>query len=102
MARKKVEAPVEPERNIHRDFTVSEFDEFTLGLLLDGARHERAAIGEELERVAAQMKKLSMMLTNDDAETFELYAAGLAMAARVIAEMRDPEDNVGCQECGAI
>lgn len=91
-----------PPRKVHRDFTMAEFDMFTLELQNESATRERIAVMEELERTAQKMKKLALMMSDDDAQTFEIYAAGISMAVNVIADMRPVEDNVGCPECEAF
>lgn len=91
-----------PHREVYRDFTMDEFDEFAFELQTQGAHYERMSIVEELERTAVKMKKLALMMPNDDAQTFEIYAAGITMAANIVAEMRSYEDNASCPECGAI
>jgi hypothetical protein len=44
----KKKKEVKTERKIHKDFTLDEFDVFTMDLQCEGAKHERKAVIEEL------------------------------------------------------
>lgn len=93
----------EPKRKVYRDFTLDEFDEFTLEIRSDGAHEERGNIVAELQRRAKQLWDLSDVADlASERDLFAQRAAGFEMAIRTIQYMRKYEDNVGCPECEAI
>jgi hypothetical protein len=91
------------ERKVYRDFTLDEFDEFTLGRMIEGAAEERGNIIAELRRHALELRTLSsyskLPLPED---VFAHRAMGLEMAISIIQNLPDLEENVGCRECGAF
>jgi hypothetical protein len=100
---KKKAAKAAPKRSIYRDFTLDEFDEFTLEIRADGASEERGNIIAELEHKAAQLWAFSTAAELvPDRDIFAQRAAGLEMAVNIISYLRKYEDNVGCSECGAV
>lgn len=89
-----------PERKIYRDFTLDEFDEFTMELQVLGAGYERGKLVSELTRRAKQLRELSEVSgLVPDLDQFARFASGLEMAVRIIEGTRNLEDNVGCPEC---
>jgi len=94
-----------PERKIHKDFTMEEFDVFTMDLQCEGAAHERRAIIEELQRRARQVNELSDLAPAgklDSSVEWAILSYGLEMAVKIIYKMPQFESRCGCVECGAI
>jgi hypothetical protein len=90
-------------RTIYRDFTLDEFDDFTMEIRNDGAHEERGNIVAELERKAAQLWAFSATAELvPDRDIFAQRAAGFEMAVNAIRHLRKYEDNVGCSECGSF
>lgn len=102
--KKKAEAPKEPVRKIYRDFTLEEFDVFTMDLQSEGAMHERGSIIEELKRRRNHIYDLmtAMPSGNEDSVKLVGYFVGLQVAIGYIEKMPAYEDRCGCVECGAI
>jgi hypothetical protein len=93
----------EPKRKVYRDFTLDEFDEFTLEIRSDGAHEERGNIVTELRRRTKQLWELSDAAgLVPDRDVFAQRASGMEMAISLIQHLRNYEDNVGCPECEAI
>lgn len=80
------------ERKIYRDFTLDEFDEFTMGLHGEGARYERKAIVNELTRVQANLQNYSNGLGRDSKRVVEGLIDGLRLSLSLIETMLDYED----------
>jgi hypothetical protein len=100
---KKKAAKNSPNRKVYRNFTLDEFDEFTLEIRADGAHEERGSIIAELERKAKQLWEFSQAAELvPDRDIFAQRAAGLEMAARIISYLPKYEDNIGCPECEAF
>lgn len=100
---KKKAKTSEPERRIYRDFTLDEFDEFTMEIRRDGAGEERGNIVSELQRRTKQLWELSDAAgLVQDRDVFAQRAAGMEMAISLIQHLRKYEDNVGCPECEAV
>jgi hypothetical protein len=94
-----------PERKIYRDFTLDEFDEFTMELQSLGAGYERGKILQELQRRRKYLFEAHQAMgTPDGPRQSEMlnYAMGMSMAIRFIEKLPKWEDNIGCPECGAI
>lgn len=92
----------ETKRKVYRDFTLDEFDEFTLEIRSDGAHEERGNILSELERRVGQLREMSNASgLVPDRDLFAQRAEGFEMALRIIRNLRKYEDNVGCPECEA-
>jgi hypothetical protein len=103
-ARKKV-AKNSPKRVVYRDFTLDEFDEFTMELQSLGASHERGNIIEELERRRKHLFEAQQAMGSPGGEPQAVmlnYVMGISMAISFIEQLPDWEDNCGCSECGAI
>jgi hypothetical protein len=99
------EKKAKPERKIHKDFTMEEFDVFTMDLQCEGAAHERRAIIEELQRRARQVNELSDLAPAgklDSSVEWAILSYGLEMAVKIIYKMPQFESRCGCTECGAI
>lgn len=100
---KKTKETTDAPRRIYRDFTLDEFDDFTMEIRSDGAHEERGNIVIELQRLASQLREFSKAAELvPDRDLFAHRAAGFEMAVRTIQYMRKYEDNVGCPECEAF
>jgi hypothetical protein len=92
-------------KKIHREFTIDEFDEFTMELQSLGASHERGNIIEELKRRRKHLFEAQQAMGSPGGEPQAVmlnYVMGMSMAIRFIEQLPDWEDNCGCSECGAI
>lgn len=93
----------QPTRKIYKDFTLDEYDVFIMDKQCEGALSERNAIITELQLHAARLYQYSDTAgVVPDRDQFAQRAAGLKMAAKIIAKMPHYEDRCGCRECGAI
>lgn len=104
MAKKSKE---KEERKIYRDFTLEEFDKFTLELLTEGANDFRRLALVELGKRRGQAIELLCSLPAESAskemvEKLDGIIAGLEVARNYIINMDDYEDLGGCSECGSI
>lgn len=88
----KKKKEVQTERKIYRDFTIDEFDEFTIGLHGEGARYERKAIVRELVRVQINLQNYSNGLGRDSKRTIEGLIDGLKLSLHLIETLPDYED----------
>lgn len=82
--------------------TLDEYDELTMKNQIAGAGWERGKIIAELERRSAQLRVFSRntRLPSED-DQFMHHANGLDLAIKLINNLREYEDNVGCPECEA-
>ena len=102
---KKNKSVKSEERRIYRDFTLDEFDEFTMELQGSGASSERGKIIDELNRRRKDLFEAhqAMGSPGGSPQTVMLnYVMGLSMAIRFIEKLPEWEDNVGCPECGSF
>jgi hypothetical protein len=104
MAKKNKE---KEERKIYRDFTLDEFDKFTLELLAEGANDFRRLALQELGKRRGQAIELLCSLPAESSskemlEKLDGIIAGLEVARNYIRDMDDYEDLGGCSECGSI
>lgn len=104
MAKKSKE---KEERKIYRDFTLQEFDEFTLELQVEGANDFKRLVLEELGKRRGQAIELLCSLPSESSskemvEKLDGIIAGLEVARNYIKNMNDYEDLGGCSECGSI
>lgn len=95
---------VKLERKIHRDFSLDEFDVFTMDLQCEGAADERTSIVSELTRREIQITELMHNAKLDSDLGSKLYDVreGIKIAIDIIRKMKNFEDRCGCPECGAI
>lgn len=90
-------------RKIYKDFTLEEYDVFTLDMKCEGALEERKAIIEELQRRKIQILELTKIARNTELGESASYAIeGISVAIGFIEKLRHYEDRCGCPECGAI
>jgi hypothetical protein len=90
-------------KEIKHVLTLDEYDELTFENQILGAKSERGNIVAELERRYSQLQDFSRkatLVSEDD--QFAMHANGLALAIKIIADLPDYEDNVGCPECEAF
>jgi hypothetical protein len=93
------------ERKIYRDFTLSEFDVFTMELQSEGAAQYKGEIIAALERRKGHIVELAMAIpAGKDQAALELdgLIAGIEVAIGYIENMPGYEDIGGCSECGAF
>jgi argininosuccinate synthase len=101
---KKIKAKQEL-RKIYKDFTLDEFDEFTMDLQALGASHERGNIIEELKKRRKHLfeAQRAMGSPGGNPQTVMLnYVMGMSMAIRFIEQLPDWEDNCKCKDCEAL
>lgn len=94
-----------PERKIHKDFTMDEFDVFTMDLQCEGAIQERRAVIAELQRRARHVNELSDLAPAgklDSSIEWAILSYGLEMAIKIVQKMPNLEDRCDCPDCGAI
>ena len=96
--KKKKEAKTE--RKIHRDFTLEEFDDFTLELQNLGAKHEQKAIVRELVKAELNLKKYSDGIGYESKRIVDGLTNGVRLAIALIEKMPDVEDRCECESCG--
>ena len=98
----KTKKTTKQERKIYKDFTMEEYDVFTMDMECNGAMHERTAIIAELQRRSAQFYELGMVLDLDSQTSRQmLYMAhGFRAAIKIVKKMPNLEDRCGCVECG--
>jgi len=97
--KKKKEAKTKAERKIYRDFTLAEFDVFTLDMESDGARYERKSIVEELRKAQANLRKYSNGVGPESKRIIDGMASGVALAVSLIEQMPEYEDRCECSDC---
>ena len=96
--KKKKEAKTD--RKIHRDFTLDEFDDFTLELQNVGAKHEQKAIVRELIKAELNLKKYSDGIGYESKRIVDGLTNGVRLAIALIESMPDIEDRCECENCG--
>ena len=92
-----------PERKIYKDFTLDEYDVFTLDQQCDGAAQERSAVIKELMRMSQQIRNLSDLAPGgklDSSIEWSILSYGLDMAVNIVRKMPHLEDRCTCPECG--
>lgn len=100
---KKSKKESKPERKIHKDFTMDEYDIFTMDQQCQGALHERNAIITELQRRARHVNDLSNLAPAgklDSSIEWAILSYGLEMAIKIVQKMPHYEDRCECPECG--
>lgn len=88
------------ERKIYRDFTLAEFDIFTMDVQCDGARHERKSVITELLRAQLNLQKYSNGVGPESKRVIEGLASGVRLAIQLIDSMPEYEDRCECEDCG--
>jgi hypothetical protein len=94
----------EEDRKIHKDFTLNEFDVFTLDMQCVGAVLERDDIVKELKRRANDVKELSDFAPGgklDSSVEWAILSYGLEMAIKITQKMPQLDERYTCAECGA-
>jgi hypothetical protein len=97
--KKKKEAKTTTKRKIYRDFTLAEFDLFTLDIECDGARHERNSILDELRKAQANLRKYSNGVGPESKRIIDGIASGVTLAVALIEKMPEYEDRCECSDC---
>ena len=88
------------ERVIHKDFTLQEFDVFTLDLLAQGASEEREELIKVLQIKAWQLRNFSELADKPGrADEFMKYVVGIEMAIGIIRKVASYEDRCECEGC---
>jgi hypothetical protein len=97
--KKKKEAKTE--RKIHRDFTLQEFDVFTMDLHCEGAADERNDILAELTKRNGEIYKLMLNAGLDSDLGTALYNTreGVKIAMDIIKKMKPYESRCECSDC---
>lgn len=96
--KKKKEAKTE--RKVYKDFTLSEFDVFTMDLQCEGARHERKSVINELIKAQLNLQKYSNGIGPESKRVVEGLASGVRLAIQLIENMPEFEDRCECDDCG--
>jgi hypothetical protein len=97
----KKKKEVKTERKIHKDFTLDEFDVFTMDLQCEGAMHERKAVIEELTKAKVNLQKYSNGVGYESKRVIDGMASGVGLAIQLIQTMPPFEDRCDCESCGA-
>lgn len=88
------------ERKIHKEFTLEEFNVFTMDLQAEGAAEERKDITIELGLVASQLRSLAKVSNTE--ERFKTLAEGIYMAINTIHQMPKFESRCTCVDCECV
>jgi len=98
--KKKKEAKTD--RKIHRDFTLEEFDVFTMDLHCEGAAYERSDILAELTKRNTEIRALMLNagLDSDLGTTLYTTHEGVKIAMDIIKKMKPYESRCECSDCG--
>lgn len=96
----KMKKESKTERKIYRDYTLSEFDVFTMDLQCEGARHERKVIVNELIKAQINLQKYSNGVGPQSMRVIEGLASGVSLAIQLIENMPEFEDRCDCEDCG--
>lgn len=88
------------ERKVYRDFTLNEFDVFTMDLQCEGARHERKVTVEELLKAQLNLQKYSNGVGPESKRVIDGLASGVRLAIQLIERMPEFEDRCECSDCG--
>lgn len=97
--KKKKEQKIQ--RKIYRDFTVEEFDVFTLDVECQGAKHERNAVVEELLKAQINLQNYSNEVGGPESKrVLEGIVSGVKLAVGLIRKMPEYEDRCECSQCG--
>ena len=97
--KKKKEAKTTTKRKIYRDFTLAEFDLFTLDIECDGARHERKSVIAEFMKAQANLRKYSNGVGPESKRIIDGMASGVTLAIALIEQMPEYEDRCECSDC---
>jgi hypothetical protein len=87
------------DRKIYRDFTLAEFDVFTMDVECQGAQHERNVIIEELRKAQANLRKYSNGVGPESKRIIDGIASGVTLAVALIEKMPEYEDRCDCSDC---
>lgn len=98
--KKKKKNEAKTERKIYRDFTLTEFDVFTMDLQSEGARHERKVIVDELLKVQLNLQKYSNGVGPESKRVIDGLASGVRLTIELIQNMPESEDRCECSDCG--
>lgn len=88
------------ERKVYRDFTLAEFDVFTMDVECQGAQHERKAIVEELLKARLNLQRYSNGVGPESKRVIDGIASGVRLALELIQVMPEYEDRCECSDCG--
>lgn len=102
---KKTKKTEETARKIYKDFTIDEYDLFTMDLQCQGALSERQAIIQELNKRAREINNLADLAPAgklDSSIEWAILSYGLEMAAKIVMKMPHYEDRCECEHCGVL